>query len=315
MMDRSCPTLVRHASDMLRGARARAQPPVGASRGHHRGGRRRHGLPERDRSVVGAVNGRRRDHDEFTRRALAQAHWSMSLACLTRVGQDLSIMVPPSWQGALHSRPPALFLVRPAPSFGHSQPRPHSDRAQADHDGGAYHGDGHGSPPRAAAPAPPGPRPPPPRPRYTTAPLSRPRAMRPRSQGMTRARRRLGGGWGGRGGVVRGVGGGHGSGRPVGVHCDGRPQHRGVLVPVPARVSSGRLLHDIELGDGQAQVGLYLLQRPSQGDRAGIPFAGGLGHRCDQDPSTPWPRPSTRCWRDAHPTSMSQGPTATTSSR
>ena len=80
------------------------------------------------------------------------------------------------------------------------------------------------------------------------------------------------------------VGGGHGSGRPVGVHCDGRPQHRGVLVPAPARVSSGRLLHDIELGDGQAQVGLYLLQRPSQGDRAGIPFAGGLGHRCDQDP-------------------------------
>ena len=27
----------------------------------------------------------------------------------------------------------------------HSQHRPHSDRAQADHDGGAHHGDGHGS--------------------------------------------------------------------------------------------------------------------------------------------------------------------------
>jgi len=49
-------------------------------------------------------------------------------------------------------------------------------------------------------------------------------------------------------------------------------------------VSSGRLLHDIELGDGQAQVGLYLLQRPSQGDGAGIPSAGRLGHRHGQDP-------------------------------
>ena len=80
------------------------------------------------------------------------------------------------------------------------------------------------------------------------------------------------------------MGNGYGAGRPIGVHGEDRSQHRGVLVPGPIRLPSGCLLHDIELGGGQLQVGLHLLQRASQGDGAGVPAAGRLGHRRDQDP-------------------------------